>query len=135
MIYLNRKILEIHQAKCEETGRFVEAEMAKSKIAQFKKIEEDKLFNELNNLHKQQEIQVNIEFKEELDRFNELWDKEFSNLNIKYEKIKENLISKHKKEIELKLNKFEETYPKAPKGSKELLNQHIILDNLVKQKE
>ena len=108
--------------------------MAKSKIAQFKKIEEDKLINELKTRHTQQDNQVNIEFKEEIERFNELWDKEFSNLNLKYENIKEDMVSKHKKEFEIKINKFEETYQKSPKGSRDLLNLHSILDNLVKEK-
>lgn len=41
-----RKILEEHQLKCEKEGKFVEAEMARQRVNQLKKIEEDKLFLE-----------------------------------------------------------------------------------------
>jgi hypothetical protein len=109
--------------------------MAKSKIAQFKKIEEEKMFKDIKNQHGQQSSQLSIEFKEELDRFNELWDQEFIELNNKYEKMRKEIIENNKKEYEDKLNKFEETYPKAYKASKELLNLHSVLDNLVKRKE
>lgn len=48
------KILEEHQDKCEKSGKFVEAEMAKQRVAQFKKIEEDKLLNETKRNHEDQ---------------------------------------------------------------------------------
>lgn len=120
--------------KCEDTGRFVEAEMAKSKIAQFKKIEGEKMLQEMKNQHSQQSNQLEIEFKEELDRFNEQWDKEFTILNQKYEMMKESIIEKNKKEYEEKNQEFEATYPRF-KASTELLNKHTVLDNLVKRKE
>jgi hypothetical protein len=48
------KILEEHQDKCEKSGRFVEAEMAKQRVAQFKKLEEEKLLNETKRTHEEQ---------------------------------------------------------------------------------
>jgi len=129
------KILEDHQIKCEDTGRFVEAEMAKSKIVQFKEIAEDKVTSELKGHQAQQTSQLSIEFKEELGRFNEEWDGDFIALNNKYEKMKEKINSMNKTEIEDKMKIFEETYPKAPKPSKELLNLHSLLDGHVKQKD
>lgn len=109
--------------------------MAKSKIAQFKKIEEEKMFKDIKNQHSQQSSQLSIEFKEELDRFNELWDHEFVELNNKYEKMRKEIVENNKREYEEKLYRFEETYPKTYKASKELLNLHTVLDNLVKRKE
>jgi len=109
-------------------------ERFKFKILQFKKIVDDKTINEVKNNHSQQTSQLSIEFKEELDRYNEEWDKQFAILNQKYEKMREEVNFNHRKELDEKVRNFEETYPK-PKGSRELLNLHTVLDNLVKQKD
>ena len=55
---INRKILEEHQDKCEKNGKFVEAEMAKQRVAQFKKLEEEKLLNETKRTHEEQARQI-----------------------------------------------------------------------------
>jgi hypothetical protein len=43
LLAYKRKILEEHQNSCEKAGKFVEAEIAKQKIIQLKKIEEEKV--------------------------------------------------------------------------------------------
>jgi hypothetical protein len=48
--------LEDHQNTCEKEGKFVEAELAKQKVVQFKKVEYDKLLNETKRLHQEQVI-------------------------------------------------------------------------------
>ena len=109
--------------------------MAKSKIAQFKKIGDEKIIIEIKNNHSQQTVQLNIEFKEELDSYNEEWDNEFSSLNQKYEKMREEITSYNKNDLDSKMSRFESVYPKAQKCSKELLHLHSVLDNQVKLKE
>jgi hypothetical protein len=51
---LYRKLLQEHQLKCEKSGKFVEAELAKQRVAQFKKIEEDKMLIKTKKLHEEQ---------------------------------------------------------------------------------
>ena len=50
--FLFRKILEDHMNKCENQGRFVEAEMAFQRIKQFEKIIEAKELIELKASHR-----------------------------------------------------------------------------------
>jgi hypothetical protein len=51
---LYSKLLEEHQDKCEKSGKFVEAEMAKQRVTQFKKIEEEKLLSDTKRTHEEQ---------------------------------------------------------------------------------
>ena len=48
--------MEEHQDKCEKSGRFVEAELAKNKVTQFKKVENEKLLNETKRTHEEQVV-------------------------------------------------------------------------------
>jgi len=52
-IKLKREILEEHQNKCEKAARFVEAEMAKQRVAQLRKIEKEKVILERKNDHEE----------------------------------------------------------------------------------
>jgi hypothetical protein len=40
--------------KCEKSGKFVEAELAKQRVAQFKKVEQEKLLKETKRIHDEQ---------------------------------------------------------------------------------
>jgi hypothetical protein len=48
------KILEDHQDNCEKSGKFVEAEMSKQRVAQLKKVEQEKLLSETKRTHEEQ---------------------------------------------------------------------------------
>ena len=135
-IYVNiSKILEDHQDKCEKQGKFVEAEMAKQKAAQFKKMEEEKLLNEAKARHAEQKEQLEIEQKEELDKFNEAWDLEFYALNNKFSEMEMKLKVTHDEELRNQLEELNQKYNEVPKPSVELLSLHKTLDQLVKVKE
>jgi hypothetical protein len=55
--------LEEHQANCEKDGKFVEAELTKQKILQLKKVEADKVMNEIKKRHELDVWINNIEKK------------------------------------------------------------------------
>jgi hypothetical protein len=129
------KILEEHQLKCEQGGRFVEAEMARQKVLQFKKLEEEKKVMELKKFHGEQKSKIDIEYKEELDIFNEDWDQRFAELNEKYENLQGNLNERFQKEAEDCMADFEQKYPKEPKHPIEILNLQKMLEQAVKQKD
>jgi len=46
--------LEEHQENCEKSGRFVEADIAKKKVEELKKIEEEKQLMEVKKIHEEQ---------------------------------------------------------------------------------
>ena len=109
--------------------------MSRQKVIQFKKIEEEKQIIEMKSLHQEQKGQLDIEYKQELDTFNEDWDKRFFDLNEEYEKKQQILLEEHQKEIDEIVNEFEEKYLKQPKPPTELLNVQKMLEQAVKQKE
>ena len=127
--------MEEHQLKCEHGGRFVEAEMARQKVLQFKKLEEEKKIMELKKFHSEQKSKIDIEYKEELDIFNEDWDQRFADLNEKYETLQQNLNEKFQKEIDDSIVEYEQNCPKEPKPPIEMLNFQKMLEQAVKQKE
>ena len=127
--------MEEHQLKCEQGGRFVEAEMARQKVLQFKKLEEEKKLMELKKYHSEQKSKIDIEYKQELDIFNEIEDQKFAELNEKYENLQGCLNEKFQKEVEDNVGDFEQTYPKEPKPPIEMLNLQKMLEQAVKPKE
>jgi len=129
------KILEEHQLKCETNGKFVEAEMARQKVLQFKKMEEEKIVMNLKKLHFDQKAKIDSEYKEELDLFNNNWDGNFAELNDKYEAAQNQLNEKFQKEQEENIMFFEEKYPKQPKPPNEILNLQKTLEQAVKLKD
>jgi len=56
-IYI-RKILEEHLLKCEQSGKFLEAEMAKQKISQLKAAESQKEIIQLKGLHEDEVLYI-----------------------------------------------------------------------------
>jgi hypothetical protein len=131
----SRKLLEEHQTKCESGGRFVEAEMAKQRVNQFKKIENQKLLRELKQGQDNRKKQMEEEHKIELDTFNEDQDRKLFELNEKYEEDQKNMMDAHESEIAVKTEEFNREFPVEPKYSTEYLNLTKILEGLVKQKE
>lgn len=119
--------------------------MAKQRVAQFKKIEEDKLLNETKRTHEEQvkfsnnfifqKITLEREQKDELDRFNERWDQEFYEMSAKFNEQENKLREMHDMELTEKLEEFEKNYPQFPKPCNEVLNLNKILEQAVKLKE
>ena len=133
--FLKSDLLEDHQNKCEVEGKFVEAEMSKQKLAQLKRIEEEKLRLELKEKQAEERLMLENEQKAELDEFNRDWDSKFFELNNKYEQIGNDLAIAHQDEKEKKEKDFEENYPAEPKSNPESLNLQKILEQVVKRKE
>jgi hypothetical protein len=73
--------------------------------------------------------------KLELEEFNRQWDEEFEVLNKQYSENENVLRENQEKERQIKLEEFEESYPKVPKPCHEVLNLNKVLESAVKQKE
>jgi len=109
--------------------------MARQKVVQFKKMEEEKKIMELKKFHNEQKNKIDIEYKEELDLFNQDWDQRFAELNERYEHLQEGTNERFQKEIEEHINDFDQKYPKEPKPPIEMLNLQKMLEQAVKQKD
>ena len=113
----------------------MEAEIAKQRVSQFKKIENQKLLKELKFNQENKNKQIEEEQKIEIDNFNEDKNKKFIDLNEKFEDDKKAMIDKQENEVGLKTEEFNREYPQQPKNSTEFLDLTKKIEGLTKQKE
>jgi len=129
------KLLEEHQNKCEVDGRFVEAEMAKQRVSQFKKIESQKMLRDLKASHENKKKQIEEEHTTELEAFNEQMDKRYFELNDQYEQNQKVMADQFEMEINKRIEEFNKEHPIRHKGSPEALDLQKRLEMVVKQKD
>lgn len=108
--------------------------MAKQRVNQFKKIENQKLLKELKFKQENKKIQIEEEHRIELDNLNEEMDRKLFDLNERYEDDQKNINVEQEKEVGIITEEYNRD-PQLPKNSTELLNLNKILEGLVKQKE
>ena len=129
------EILEEHCKQCEQSGKYVEAEMAKNRI---KELKEQKKQMDLDELQTRQQNE-NIELEEthimEFNNFNQEWDKRMNEFQVHSSQLIKALEEKHIAQHEEYRNKIEEKVPNKFKPSPELLNLRRIQVNLANQKE
>lgn len=124
------------QEKCARSNKFVEAELCKQRIATFKKKEKEKVIEQIKQYHDEQNNQLDIEKREELDEFNKRWDVEYFELRDKHAEIESNLKQRHQEEMDIKKEEIEKDQCNyIPKPSSEAINLNKIIENLVKLKE
>lgn len=128
-------ILTQHQKKCEEEGKYVEAEMAMNRIKELKKQLKDREDNELELRHQNDLYELEETHISEFNSFNEEWDKRMNEFQMHAAQLMQSLVEKQEEE----LKKYrEEIYDKLGdhfKKSPELLNLETMQKNLAKQKE
>jgi len=128
-------ILEEHLQKCEDEGRFVEAELTFNKVKQFKKIEKEKLIKEAKQSSKIIKKKVEKSLNEELEQYNLEMDSSLKELNEKIELHRNEIVKRQDQEMNELKDYFENKYPKEPRPPSELLNLKKILGEAVKHKE
>mmetsp|Transcript_25347 Transcript_25347/g.22386 ORF Transcript_25347/g.22386 Transcript_25347/m.22386 type:complete len:292 (+) Transcript_25347:23-898(+) len=127
--------LEDHQKLCEKEGRYVEADMAKTKIEQMKLQLESIRKSALKERHIQEKLELEEAHVAEFNQFNEFWDKKMQEFNDQAQVIEEQMIQRHQEEMKKFLEELEMTISTRPRDSAELLNMRRIQENLAKQKE
>ena len=127
--------MEEHQLDCEKTGNFIEAELARQRVIQLRKIKEKKDFKNAK-VRQQKETQELInKQKEEIKEFNNKMDYQYAELMSKFDAMKKELEEKHEHELQEFIESFENNYPSEPKISNDLANAKKQLEYYVKQKE
>jgi len=129
------KLLEEHQSKCEVDGRFVEAEMAKQRVSQFKKVETQKRLRDLKSNHDNTRKKIEEEHKIELDTFNEDMDKRYYDINERYESNQKAMADQYEHELAKRIEEVNMEHPVHHKGSTDYLNLQKKLEHIVKQKD
>lgn len=129
------KVLEEHRNTCEVEGKYVEAEMAKNRIAELKYQDYERKKNELlfNQAHQREECeQAHIK---QYHEFNQQWDDDLLQTQQEDAQALGQLERQHAQELEQNNKELNEKLPMTFKFSPELLNLQRIQANLAKQKK
>ena len=121
--------------KCEKEERFEEAAIARDRILKLKKIENKKIFQELNIKQNEEINQLEQMREEELRRITEEIDGEIKRIEDEKNQAIQNLQNKHFTEREGLIEAFDAKYPNQPKFSPEVLNLQKIMDGHIKNRE
>ena len=127
--------MEEHQLDCEQSGNFIEAELARQRVIQLKKIKEKKDYKNAKLRQAKEKDDLFSKEKQELKEFNKKMDYQYAELMSKFDTMKKELEEKHETELQDFIENFENNYPTEPKISNELANAKKQLEYYVKIKE
>ena len=127
--------MEEHQLNCEQSGNFIEAELASQRVIQLKKIKEKKDYKNARIRQTKEKDELLSKQRDELKEFNKKMDYQYAELMSKFDQMKKDLEIKHEGELQDFIENFENNYPTEPKISNELANAKKQLEYYVKQKE
>jgi hypothetical protein len=129
------ELMREHQLNCVKNGNFIEAELAKQRVIQLKKIQDKKQLTEAKRRQKvdKRKFQESKqqEIKEAKKELNEKYAEEMTKLEDSLSELKK------KQEDELKnyFLDFEKNYPTDIKPSNELIEKQRQLDYYIKTEE
>ena len=129
------ELMREHQMNCVKAGNFIEAELAKQRVIQLKKIQDKKLFKEA--LKRQNFDSKNFKVKKEKEikgfrkEFNDKYVEEISKLEDMLNSIKK----RHEEELNYYFSNFEKNIPFEMKPSNELIDKQRQLEYYIKIEE
>lgn len=122
--------------KSAKEGKFVEAELAKQRIAQLKNVQDKKMVESVKSRQKQEKETLETTQKEELNKFNIEKDKQLYELSSKFQNEQKALEAKHEREINEFISQFREASAGEPlKPSADLIELNRRMEFYVKQQE
>ena len=129
------ELMREHQMNCVKAGNFIEAELAKQRVIQLKKIQDKKLFKEAlkrqNFDTKNFKVQKEKEIKGFRKEFNDKYVEEISKLEDMLNSIKK----RHEEELNYYFSNFEKNIPFDMKPSNELIDKQRQLEYYIKIEE
>ena len=131
--YIN--LMREHQMNCVKAGNFIEAELAKQRVIQLKKIKEKKEYNETK---RRQSVDMKnfMSLKDkELRQFKKEFNNKYAEEITKLEDLLDELRKKHEQELNEYFTNFEKNYPKELKPSNELIEKQRQLEYYIKTEE
>ena len=129
------ELMREHQMNCVKAGNFIEAELAKQRVIQLKKIQDKKLFKEAlkrqNFDTKNFKVQKEKEIKGFRKEFNDKYVEEITKLEDMLNSIKK----RHEEELNYYFSNFEKNIPFEMKPSNELIDKQRQLEYYIKIEE
>jgi len=130
------RTLEKHRLDCEQSGKYDEAELAKSRLDQLRQHEEEKRREELRSAQLSERLNVEEAHMRELQDFNDSWDAKAAEFEQHAANLQGQLDNRHQEDHSAYLKKLlATTEPRNPRWSKELLNLRKIEDTVARQKQ
>jgi hypothetical protein len=129
-------VLERHRIECERSGKYEEAELARTRLEQLRRHEESRRREELRSQQLAERLGVEEAHMTELQEFNEIWDRKAAEFEAHAATLQNTLAARHQAEHQEHLERLRrETEPRTPRWSKDLLNLRRIQEILAKQKK
>ena len=125
------ELMREHQMNCVKAGNFIEAELAKQRVIQLKKIQDKKLFKEALKRQNFDKVQKEKEIKGFRKEFNDKYVEEISKLEDMLNSIKK----RHEEELNYYFSNFEKNIPFEMKPSNELIDKQRQLEYYIKIEE
>ena len=129
------EIMKEHQINCVKAGNFIEAELAKQRVIQLKKIQEKKEYKEAIKRQSVDRKNFNGLKDKELKEFKKEFNNKYVEEITKLEEMLDALKKKHEEELSEYFTNFEKNYPKEMKPSNELIEKQKQLEYYIKTEE
>ena len=129
------EIMQEHQINCVKIGNFIEAELAKQRVIQLKRIQEKKHYNEARKRQSVDKKNFNNLKEKEIKQFKKEFDKKYAEEITKLDDILNELKKKHEQELTQYFSVFEKNFSKEIKPSNELIEKQRQLEYYIKMEE
>ena len=129
------ELMKEHQMNCVKVGNFIEAELAKQRVVQLKKIKEKKQYKEARRRQSVDKKNFNNLKEKELKEYKKEFDNKYIEEMTKLDNMLNELKQKHEEELKEYFSNFEKNYPKEIKPSNELLKKQNQLEYYIKKEE
>ena len=129
------ELMKEHQMNCVKAGNFIEAELAKQRVIQLKKIQEKKEYNEALKRQGIDRKNFNGLKDKELKEFKKDFNNKYAEEITKLEEMLDALKKRHEEELSEYFTNFEKNYPKELKPSNDLIEKQRQLEYYKKTEE
>merc|ERR1719201_1496778 len=100
-------VLDRHRIECEESGKYEEAELTRSRLEQLQQHEENRRRAELRSDQLAERLGVEEAHMKELQEFNDQWDTKMGDFEAHAEKLQAMLAERHQQELEAYAEKLQ----------------------------
>ena len=129
------QLMKEHQMNCVKYGNFIEAELAKQRVLQLRKIQERKEYLEAKKRQKNDIKTFNNNKDNELKECIKELDLKYAEEMTKLEEFMDELKTKHEKELNDYFTDFNNNYKNEMKDSNEVIEKQKQLEYYIKTEE
>ena len=128
-------ILTDYEKECAEDGRYIEAEMAKHKKEEMKKIVIKVKKEKTQNAHLKEKVEIEEAYLNEFNDFQNKWNKKLEKFEGKVEESRKDMLAHQKNQLEEAVALLEErSAMKAKDNNKVILEMQLVEKTLAKQR-